>query len=63
MGALTPAGVKLQEIRVTTREGTVQLTARVAGEGVTDAVLNQTIQRLAVEPCVLRLHWDMADES
>ena len=61
--ALTPAGLRLQEIRVATRDGLVQLTARVTGDGVTDITLNQTIQRLAVEPCILRLQWDLADES
>ena len=61
--ALTPAGLKLQEFRVAGREGIVQLTAKVAGEGITDAAMNQTFQRLAVEPGVLSLQWDLTDDG
>ena len=61
--ALTLAGLALQEIRVATTGGIVQLTARVTGAGAGEAVLTQTIQRLAAEPGILNLSWDLAEES
>lgn len=60
---LTLAGLHLQEIRGDAAEGAVGLTAQVTGEGVTDAMLDQTVQRLAVEPGVLRLRWEALEEG
>lgn len=61
---LTLAGLRLQEIQgAAPGDGAVSLTALVTGEGVTDAMMDQTIQRLAAEPGVMRLRWQGVEEG
>ncbi len=60
---LTLSGLHLQEIQGAEADGGVSLIAQVTGEGVTDAMLEQTVQRLAAEPGVMRLRWQAADEG
>ena len=61
--SLLAGGLHLSEISAQTAEGRVELTVTVSGEGVTDQALNEVVQRLAVEPGLLKLRWDAVDEA
>jgi putative Mg2+ transporter-C (MgtC) family protein len=60
---LTLAGLHLHEIQGVAQDGLVALTAQVTGEGMTEAMLDQTIQRLAAEPGVVRLRWNLGEDA
>ncbi len=60
---LTSFGLHLSEIAGQTLEGRVEVTAVVSGDGTSDQILEQAIQRLAVEPGLLKLHWELADDA
>ncbi len=60
---LTIGGLKLSEITGVTGEGGVELVAIVAGEGMTDQMLEQAVQRMAAEPGLLRLRWLPVEEG
>ena len=57
------SGLELVEIESRRSETGIELSAAAHGEGITDAVLSQTLQRLAVEPQVQRLTWEAAEEE
>jgi putative Mg2+ transporter-C (MgtC) family protein len=60
---LTTFGLHLSEIAGQTVDGRVEITATVTGEGTSDQVLEQAIQRLGAEPGLLKLRWDVADDA
>lgn len=60
---LTLSGLHLSEMEGSQGEDRVELTATVTGEGVTDGMLEQAIQRLAVEPGLARLRWSAVEDS
>lgn len=61
---LSLGGLHLSEIEMRRdAEGGVTLAATVTGEGVTDAVLEQAVQRLAVEPGLSRVRWDTLEDA
>ncbi len=45
------------------RDGTVELVATAVGEGVTEADFEQAAQRIAVEPGLSRVSWQIGEES
>ena len=57
------SGLELVEIESRRSETGIELSAAAHGEGITEAVLSQTLQRLAVEPQVQRLTWEAAEEE
>ena len=57
------SGLELVEIESRRSETGIELSAAAHGEGITDAVLSQTLQRLAVEPQVQRMTWEAAEEE
>lgn len=57
------SGMELVEIESRRSETGIELSAAAHGEGITEAVLSQTLQRLAVEPQVQRLTWEAAEEE
>ena len=59
---LTIGGLHLSEITGQTVEGGVDLVATVSGEGMTDQMLEQAVQRMAAEPGLLRLRWLPVEE-
>jgi putative Mg2+ transporter-C (MgtC) family protein len=54
---LTLGGLHLSEITSALSEEGIELVATVTGEGMTDQMLEQAVQRLAAEPGLLRLRW------
>ena len=62
--SFTVGGLHLTEIESrVTAEGEVDLTATITGEGVTDMMLEQSVQRMAVEPGVRHLRWQIIDDT
>ena len=56
-------GMHLSEIgRIEGREG-VELTATVSGEGLVDGVVEQAVARLAAEPGLARVQWQVLDDG
>jgi putative Mg2+ transporter-C (MgtC) family protein len=60
---LTVGGLHLSEIAGQTVDGRVEISATVTGDGMSDQMLEQAIQRLGAEPGLLKLHWEAADDS
>lgn len=62
---LTIGGLHLSEVAVRAAEGGegVDLSATVAGEGVTDDMLELAVQRLAAEPGLMRVRWEALEEA
>ena len=62
---LAIGGLHLSEVASSAAEGGqgVELSATVAGEGVTDDMLELAIQRIAAEPGYARLRWEAVDEG
>lgn len=62
---LTIGGLHLSEVGLRTAEDGdgIDLSATVAGEGVTDEMLELAVQRLAVEPGLIRVRWQAIDEG
>ena len=60
---LTLAGLNLAEITGETRDGQVEVTATVSGEGVTDQMMEQAVHRIAVKPGVTKLRWISMDDA
>ncbi|MES2667842.1 MAG: MgtC/SapB family protein [Pseudomonadota bacterium] len=61
---LTLGGLHLSEVGLRPAEDGVgmDVSATVSGEGTTDAMLEQAVQRLAAEPGLLRVRWLPLDE-
>jgi putative Mg2+ transporter-C (MgtC) family protein len=60
---LSLGGMHLSEIgRTEGREG-IELTATVSGEGLLDGVVEQAVARLAAEPGLARVQWQVLDEA
>ncbi len=62
---LTLGGLHLSEVGLRPAEDGVgmDLSATVTGEGATDTMLEQAVQRLAAEPGLLRVRWLPMDEA
>ena len=60
---LTIGGLRMSEITGVAGEGGVELVAIVSGEGTTDQMLEQAVQRMAAEPGLLRLRWTPVEEG
>ena len=62
---LTLGGLHLSEVGLRPAEDGVgiDLSATVTGEGATDTMLEQAVQRLAAEPGLLRVRWLPLDEA
>jgi putative Mg2+ transporter-C (MgtC) family protein len=60
---LTIGGLHLSEITGETRDGAVEVTATVAGEVVTDQIMEQAVHRIAAEPGVMKLRWIPVDDA
>lgn len=60
---LSIGGLHLLEMTAQPGEGGVDLVATVTGEGMTDQMLEQAVQRLAAEPGLLRLKWEPLEEG
>lgn len=62
---LTLGGLHLSEVGLRPAEDGVgmDLSATVTGEGATDTMLEQAVQRLAAEPGLLRVRWVPLDEA
>ncbi len=65
MRVLTLGGLHLGgiDMRRLPESAGVELSAVVSGEGVTEPMLEQAVQHLAVEPGLLRVQWQQVDES
>jgi putative Mg2+ transporter-C (MgtC) family protein len=61
--ALTVGGLHLSEVAAVQGEGRLTLTATVTGDAMTDALLEQAVQRLAAEPGLLNVRWESAEEA
>ena len=59
---LTLGGLHLSEIEARAVPEGIELSAVVNGEGMTEAMVEQAVQRLAAEPGVQRLRWMLIDE-
>ncbi|GHC43995.1 membrane protein [Gemmobacter tilapiae] len=59
---LTLGGLHLSEIEARAVPEGIELSAIVNGEGMTEAMVEQVVQRLAAEPGVQRLRWMLIDE-
>ena len=46
-----------------THDGAVDIAATVTGEGAADGLIEQAVARLAVEPGLMRVSWQLIDES
>lgn len=60
---LTLGGLHISEISGQTAEGTVALAVTVSGEGISDHILEQAVQRMAAEPGLMRLRWEPMDDG
>lgn len=60
---LTIGGLHLSEMAALAGDGGVELTATVTGEGMTDQMLEQAVQRMAAEPGLVRLRWLAVDDG
>lgn len=60
---LSLGGLRLSELSGKTNEDSVELSAIVSGEGVTDHMLEAAVQRIAAEPGLTRLRWSLAEDS
>src|SRR3990167_3539571 len=60
---LTLGGLHISEISGQTAEGTVALAVTVSGEGISDQILEQAVQRMAAEPGLMRLSWEPMDDG
>lgn len=60
---LTLGGLHISEISGQTAEGTVALAVTVSGEGISDQILEQAVQRMATEPGLMRLRWEPMDDG
>jgi putative Mg2+ transporter-C (MgtC) family protein len=60
---LTLGGLHISEISGQTAEGTVALAVTVSGEGISDQILEQAVQRMAAEPGLMRLRWEPMDDG
>lgn len=60
---LTLGGLHISEISGQTAEGTVTLAVTVSGEGISDQILEQAVQRMAAEPGLMRLRWEPMDDG
>jgi len=62
---LTLGGLHLSEISARAAEGGegIDLSATVTGEGVTEAGLEQAVQRIAAEPGLIRVRWLALEEG
>ena len=59
---LTIGGMRLSEITGQSVDGAVDLVATFTGEGMAEPLLEQAMQRMAVEPGLLRFSWLPVDE-
>ncbi|QYK40160.1 MAG: MgtC/SapB family protein [Paracoccaceae bacterium] len=61
---LVVSGLHLSEIAAgPSPEGGIALSAMVTGEGMTDAMVEAALQRLAAEPGLMRVSWTAMDEG
>ncbi len=60
---LTIGGLHLSEVSAQTVDGIIELTATVTGEGMSDHVFEQAVQRMAAEPGLTKLSWVVVDEG
>lgn len=60
---LAVAGLELTEVEARRGETGVDLAVLAHGEGITESVFAQTVQRLAAEPQVLRLQWAVIEDG
>lgn len=60
--SLAASGLRLQEIAVQTGEQSIEMTALVAFDDLPELAIEPAIQRLALEPGVLRVRWMSTDE-
>lgn len=55
-------GLHLSEIGAKLTEEGLELSAVVSGDGMTDALLEQAVSRIAAEPGIKLLRWQPMDE-
>ena len=61
--SLTIGGLHLSEMAGQTSEGSVDLTAVVTADGVTDLMFEAAVTRIAAEPGLTRLRWSVAEDA
>ena len=61
--SLSLGGLRLSELSGKSGEDSVELSAIVTGEGITDLMLENAVQRIAAEPGVSRLRWSSAEDA
>jgi putative Mg2+ transporter-C (MgtC) family protein len=60
---LALGGMHLSEIAAVQQDGQIEVSATVSGEGVTDAMVEQVVLRIAAEPGVMKLHWLAVEDT
>jgi putative Mg2+ transporter-C (MgtC) family protein len=60
---LTIGGLHISEISAVAGEGTLKLAVTVSGEGMSDQMLEQAVQRMGAEPGLMGLRWEAIDEG
>ncbi len=60
---LTIGGLHLSEITAQAGEGMVEILTTVTGEGMTDQMLEQAVQRMAAEPGLMKLRWMPVEDA
>lgn len=61
--SLTIGGLHLAEISGKNAEDSIELSAVITGEGLTDPMLEAAVHRLAAEPGLSRLRWSTMEEG
>ena len=60
---LANGGLHLSEISAQPSDGKVEMSATVTGEGMSDQMLEQAVQRLAAESGLLKLRWEAVEDA